>query len=87
MFSLGPDEGWTEVLDWEYGDEFRSQPLVDWTEAATTGERRVGGQYKTYANLSFASVDEAGHFVPHDQSAAALELINRWLHEPGDGSF
>lgn len=87
VFSLGPEEGWTEVLDWEYGDEFRAQPLVDWYESASTGKRRVAGQYKTYANLTFASVDEAGHFVPHDQPQAAQVMINRWLHTPGDGSL
>lgn len=87
VFSLGPPDGWTEVLDWEYGDEFRAQPLIDWTVAPKGGKKHVAGQYKTYANLSFASIEESGHFAPHDKPVESLEMLNRWLHEPADGSF
>ncbi|WFC97655.1 carboxypeptidase C [Malassezia yamatoensis] len=30
-------------------------------------------------NLTFAWIDHAGHMVPHDQPAVALNMLNRWL--------
>ena len=42
------------------------------------GKERVG-RVREYANLSFAVVDDAGHFVPAEKPGLALEMFRRAL--------
>ena len=39
----------------------------------------VAGYARQFANLAFVNVLRAGHLVPHDQPAAALDMIRRFI--------
>lgn len=41
--------------------------------------KRLWGYHKRYENFSYMEVDEAGHFVPKDQPAVALAMVNYWI--------
>ncbi|PWN48682.1 alpha/beta-hydrolase [Violaceomyces palustris] len=77
---------WVEGLDWQGSKEFKKLELKPWyIQTGDDSEPRLAGEFKNHEGLTYAIVDEAGHFVPHDQPAAALTMFNRWLHQPGDG--
>lgn len=68
---------WTHSLDWAHGDEFRKAPLEPWH---VEGRKEPAGYFRHYSNLTYATVESAGHFVPHDQPEAALVMFQRWQH-------
>jgi carboxypeptidase C (cathepsin A) len=65
---------WLESISWPGASGFNGLQLQDWNVGGS-----VAGHYKTYNNLTFVEVEEAGHMVPHDQPANALVLINTFL--------
>lgn len=71
---------WIENLDWQGKDGYKRAPMEDWY----VHKGKHGGQFRHYGNLTFATVDEAGHMVPHDQPEAALTMFQRWL-KPSHG--
>ncbi|KAF7294558.1 Carboxypeptidase [Mycena indigotica] len=61
-------------LEWSGQEEFAAEPLRELlVDGVAVGEMRE------FHGLTFASVWNAGHMVPHDKPAEALALINRWL--------
>ncbi|EJD40580.1 serine carboxypeptidase [Auricularia subglabra TFB-10046 SS5] len=65
---------WTSALEWPGHETFNSQEMHEWTvEGARAGLVKKAGP------LTFATVDAAGHMVPYDKPAQALEMLNRWL--------
>lgn len=89
-------EKWTLDLEWSGADEFRKQPLEEWTlpsgkptsgsgdkDNNDKGER--GGDFRAFGNFTYATVDDSGHFVPHDRPRAALAMLNYWLHGSQQG--
>ncbi|SJX64227.1 related to Carboxypeptidase Y precursor [Sporisorium reilianum f. sp. reilianum] len=77
------NSAWSEALPWSGKHGYNAAPLQPWF----LGQRGeiTGGEFKNYANLTYAIVDEAGHFVPHDKPQAALAMFNTWLHGPQPG--
>ncbi|PKI84390.1 carboxypeptidase C [Malassezia vespertilionis] len=71
---------WIYDLDWQDGDNFRAAPLEHWY---MHGSAFPAGKFRHYGNLTYATVLGAGHFVPHDQPAAALEIMRRWQQGSG----
>ncbi|WFD26085.1 carboxypeptidase C [Malassezia nana] len=69
---------WIEDLEWSGQQGYRDAPLEGWTL-----EGRQAGQFRHYGNLTYAIVDDAGHFVPLDQPARALAMFQRWIHPKG----
>ncbi|WFD33411.1 carboxypeptidase C [Malassezia cuniculi] len=69
---------WIDDLEWSGKDGYRSAPLEPWY---VDGKR--AGEFRHYGNLTFAIVDGAGHFVPHDQPINAHAMFNRWIHPAG----
>lgn len=65
---------WTAALQWPGASGFNGQSLQAWTVNGAQA-----GSFKTYANLTWVEVLEAGHMVPHDQPANALNLINTFI--------
>ncbi|EJD36520.1 serine carboxypeptidase [Auricularia subglabra TFB-10046 SS5] len=65
---------WTSALKWPGHEAFNSQELREWT---VDGAR--AGLVKSAGPLTYATVDAAGHMVPYDKPAQALEMLNRWL--------
>ena len=71
---------WLEQLYWSGAADFAAAPDTPWLSA--DGEEL--GTIKTSGPLSFLRVYNAGHMVPMDQPAAALQLLNEFIH-PAEG--
>lgn len=63
-----------ETLRWPGQSGFNNAANVTWHVSGG-----VAGSARTYANLTYVNVLAAGHMVPHDQPANALDLITRFL--------
>ncbi|OAX40539.1 alpha/beta-hydrolase [Rhizopogon vinicolor AM-OR11-026] len=79
------NERWVEQLDTVFLDEFSTAPTEQWVTmhsgkmAGTV--RSAGGAGSGAGNVTFVTVYEAGHMVPHDQPEAALDMITRWIRD------
>jgi carboxypeptidase C (cathepsin A) len=77
---------WVEKLDGHpFVKEYANATLVPW-RTHNTGKvagmvRTAGGAGRTAGNLTYVVVHEAGHMVPYDQPAAALDMMTRWILE------
>ncbi|KAH9011291.1 serine carboxypeptidase [Lactarius pseudohatsudake] len=64
---------------------FSAAPPIQWVierSGRVAGEVRTAGGGGTGAgNVTFVSVYEAGHMVPHDQPEAALDMFTRWIFD------
>ncbi|KAL9290914.1 Serine carboxypeptidase-like 49 [Arabidopsis thaliana] len=65
---------WVNAMEWSGKTNFGAAKevpfIVDGKEA---------GLLKTYEQLSFLKVRDAGHMVPMDQPKAALKMLKRWM--------
>ncbi|KIM81856.1 hypothetical protein PILCRDRAFT_821215 [Piloderma croceum F 1598] len=68
------NERWTLALDWSGGEAFRAEQLRDWKV-----DGKVAGRTRSAGQLTFVTVDGAGHMVPYDKPKESLQLVNRWL--------
>ncbi|KAK6460914.1 Alpha/Beta hydrolase protein [Scheffersomyces coipomensis] len=75
------NHAWSDVLEYEDHESFQAQPLKPWY----TAEKKLAGEVKNYKKFTFLRIYNAGHMVPYDQPAAALDMVNRWV--AGDYSF
>lgn len=69
------NRAWVRALQWSGQSQFNAATVADWTLADGT----VAGTKQTYEGLTFLRVYDAGHMVPMDQPAAALELASCML--------
>jgi len=69
------NSAWTEALEWPGKKDFNKAEMK---EAKVDG--KVTGSYKSYGNLTYLSVFDAGHMVPMNQPEASLDFLNRWLY-------
>ncbi|GMF47479.1 unnamed protein product [Phytophthora fragariaefolia] len=72
-------EAWTKQLKWMHQHDFNDAQQHDFK---VPGERDFidVGSVRTFQNqFTFVRVFKAGHMVPRDQPAVALEMINRFL--------
>ena len=60
-------EKWTHEVDWSGRNDFQAADYADWSVG-----NKAAGQLKTYKNLKFLRVFDAGHMVPMNQPEAAL---------------
>ncbi|KAL3424775.1 carboxypeptidase y precursor [Phlyctema vagabunda] len=74
------NQAWSEALEWPGQKSFNSAKTHD---LKITGDGKKKGQFKTSGNLTFVSINGAGHMVPMDQPEVSLELINRWISGAG----
>lgn len=63
-------EAWTNALSWTGSNQFVNQSYTDF---------ETYGVYKQYDNLIFLRVTNAGQFVPRDQPAAALAMVEKFI--------
>ncbi|KAI3823279.1 hypothetical protein L1987_04712 [Smallanthus sonchifolius] len=68
-------EAWVEKLKWEGLKTFLS---IDRTPLYCGVSKMTKGFTRSYKNLHFYWILEAGHFVPVDQPCVALEMIGRF---------
>jgi carboxypeptidase C (cathepsin A) len=61
-------------MQWSGQSGFIKAANTTWSVAG-----KAAGNFRTYDNLSFVVVYNAGHMVPHDQGANALDLLSHLL--------
>lgn len=66
---------WTNATRWNQQAAFTSAATVDWLVNGA-----VAGQVKSGGGMTFIAVDGAGHMVPMDQPANALDILDRLVH-------
>ena len=66
---------WTTSTKWASQSEFQAAKFKDWKVG---GDK--AGEVKAYGDLTFLSVNEAGHMVPRDQPKNALDMLTRFLN-------
>jgi carboxypeptidase C (cathepsin A) len=59
---------------WPGQAAFNNAPYKDWTVNST-----LAGHVKAANGLTWLEVEQAGHMVPHDQPANALDMLTRFL--------
>jgi len=68
-------QNWVKDMEWDYQKQFNGLPLKPWT---VNGKQ--AGLGKSYEGLTFLEVFDAGHMVPMDQPANALDMITRFIY-------
>lgn len=68
---------WTKELEWPGQKAYAKAPLED-LKLQDDGSKI--GAVKSSGNFTFISIHAGGHMVPHDQPAASLDMLNRWLN-------
>jgi len=63
---------WVDSMDWRGQSTFASTPLKPWKVNGV-----AAGEAKSFQGFTFVRVYQAGHMVPHDQPANALDLLFR----------
>merc|ERR1719199_146433 len=67
-------EAWTNGCSWSGKEEFNKLNYTTWGV-----DGAPAGNLKTYKNLKFLRVFEAGHMVPMNQPVAALQMLNQFI--------
>ncbi|EOA32583.1 hypothetical protein CARUB_v10015873mg [Capsella rubella] len=65
---------WVNAMDWSGKTNFGAAEVVPFLV-----DGKDAGSLKTYEQLSFLKVRDAGHMVPMDQPKAALTMLKRWM--------
>jgi len=68
--------GWITEMEWDGNLGFRNAPRNPWYAPNGT----LYGWYRQYDNLTFVTVNKAGHMVPADQPASARDMLNRYIY-------
>ena len=74
------NQNWLEHLEWSGSEGFRNTTLSPWY-GKKTKNAEIAGKYRTYGNLTFATVAESSHFVPYDKPEESLKMAMTWVHE------
>jgi len=67
---------WVKSINWPGKDNYNNAPLKDWLV-----DGKQAGQSKSYKNLNFLQVNEAGHMVPMNQPKNALDMLHHLLYK------
>lgn len=71
---------WVDQLEWSGKEKWAAVEDKEWyVKEGEASNPAKGGTAKTVETLSFVRVYQAGHMVPMDQPAAALQMITRWI--------
>ena len=69
------NKAWTLAMDWPGKAAFNAAPDAPWNGP----DGKAAGWARRSGNFSFVRVHNAGHMVPLDQPANALEMTNTFL--------
>jgi len=61
---------WADSMKWSGQRNFAAAPMKTWNINGVPA-----GKSKTYNGFTFVKVNQAGHMVPHDQPANALQIL------------
>jgi cathepsin A (carboxypeptidase C) len=67
------NKAWTQTLEWDHKDDWNAAADKEWHFGGKTVAK-----HRNTDHFHFLQVFEAGHMVPMDQPAAALEMVNRF---------
>lgn len=70
---------WANGFAWKGGPEFASKDLQKWDAGKFKEVKIKTGDNKKTTRFSFVTVEGAGHMVPYDKPAAALDMLSIWL--------
>jgi len=70
------DSQWVQLLSWPGQEGYDNAANATWSVDGTPA-----GTVKTFEDLTFLKVFNAGHMVPHDQPQNALDMISRFLSD------
>jgi pimeloyl-ACP methyl ester carboxylesterase len=65
---------WVDAMAWDGAAAFAAAPLTAWRV-----DGRAAGEARAARGLTFLEVNDAGHMVPMDQPAAALDMLSRFI--------
>lgn len=65
---------WANTTKWASQSEFQAAPFKDWLVGGVKS-----GRVKAYGDLTFLSVDGAGHMVPRDQPQNAMVMLSQFM--------
>lgn len=68
------NKAWATKLEWEGKDAFNKADDADWT---STGA--VAGRKRSARGFHFMQIYDAGHLMPMDQPAVALDMVNKFI--------
>jgi len=71
---LGGQE-WVNKLQWDGQKQFNDLDLSPWRV-----QNKTAGIGKSYGGFTFLEVFDAGHMVPLDQPANALDMFRRFIN-------
>ncbi|CAH8356401.1 unnamed protein product [Eruca vesicaria subsp. sativa] len=77
---LAGNSRWVNAMEWSGKESFQASDEVPFV---VDGEE--AGKLKSYGQLSFLKVHDAGHMVPMDQPKAALKMLKRWMENSLSG--
>ncbi|KAJ7026188.1 Alpha/Beta hydrolase protein [Mycena alexandri] len=70
---------WVAEFPSTHKDAFNKAEFLPWDVSnRQAGVVRSAGEGA--GNVTYITVFEAGHMVPHDQPEAALDMFQRWVH-------
>lgn len=70
------NHAWSDELEYSKHEPFSYMPMLPWFNKETG---KFAGQVKNFDKFTFARVFDAGHMVPFDQPANALDMVNKWI--------
>uniref|UniRef100_M4EZ67 Exocyst complex component Sec8 n=1 Tax=Brassica campestris TaxID=3711 RepID=M4EZ67_BRACM len=71
---------WVNAMEWSGQENFKAT-----NEVPFVVDGKEAGKLKSYGQLSFLKVHDAGHMVPMDQPEAALKMLKRWMENSLSG--
>jgi len=71
-------EAWTNAVEWQGKADYAKETYSKWLVNGSPA-----GELKTYKNLKFLRVYEAGHMVPMNQPEAALRMLDEFTNGSG----
>jgi len=69
-------EAWASQLQWPGQPGYNRANWQQWTTSSGSN----AGRSKTYGGLTFLEVANAGHMVPMDQPANALDMVTKFVN-------
>ncbi|CAG8768080.1 36963_t:CDS:2, partial [Racocetra persica] len=74
------NKAWVKELGWSGKKGFNEAKVTPWiTKKTIYDPARHAGDVKTYKELTFLRIFEAGHMPPYDQRSACQDFFKRWL--------